>query len=267
MLLNFFQERKQHALVHEYIQNGTGFKVEKVLGSGSYGVAYALQQPEASERVVLKHLRAKHKRKKKVRTQFQQEISFLKMNMHPNLPSVLDEGEIANLPYYMMEHVNGVTFEQLIFEEGKQFTVQQALSIVKELLDIIVAIHDKGVVHRDLRIPNILMKDGKLYVIDFGLATMIKEDIDMDQVRNPKKVENHASDLYYIGHFLLYLLYSTYTPVRKKEKSWQEELQIPEQVKNFIERLLWLQPVFPSAIAAREELLKLINGEIEDVCF
>ena len=109
---------------------------------------------------------------------------------------------------------------------GMKFSVEESLTIVKQLFEIVMTIHSHGIVHRDLRIPNILLRNGELYIIDFGLACYMKEQIPLDSIHNPKKIESYISDLYCIGHFLLYLLYSNYTPTRKKERCWQEELQL-----------------------------------------
>lgn len=134
------------------------------------------------------------------------------------------------------------------------FSLESSLTIVKQLLEIVMTIHSHGIVHRDLRIPNILLHDGQLYIIDFGLACYTKDQDHLDPIRNPKKTESYISDLYCIGHFLLYLLYSNYTPTEKKERCWQEELQLPPNVENYIERLLLIQPAFPSTEAAYEAL-------------
>jgi serine/threonine-protein kinase len=153
-----------------------------------------------------------------------------------------------------MDYIDGYTFEHLIFKMGKKFSVHESLKIAKQLLEIVITIHNHGIVHRDLRIPNILLRDGELYIIDFGLACYMKDDIRLDTVNNPKKRENYTSDLYYIGHFLLYLLYSSYTHNGKKAQCWQDELQLPLPVQNYIEHLLLIQPAFPDTLTAYEAL-------------
>ncbi len=75
-----------------------------------------------------------------------------------------------------------------------------------------------------------------------------------------KKLEDHRSDLYYIGHFLLYLLYSNYSPTNRKERSWQEELQLPRDVEKYIERLLLIGPAFSSVEEALQSIPSFING-------
>ncbi|HCX47452.1 MAG TPA: serine/threonine protein kinase, partial [Bacillus sp. (in: Bacteria)] len=70
------------------------------------------------------------------------------------------------------------------------------------------------------------------------------------------------SDLYFVGHFLLFLLYSDFKPRKKKEDTWQQELNLPIEVKDFLERLLWIQDPFSSALEAYRSLPHLINISI-----
>lgn len=259
MFLHYFSEKNYHRLYEDYVRNTTEYEIVDTLGTGSYGVAYLLVHKHSAKKAVLKRLRAKHKKKRKTRMQFKQEIAFLKRLRIPNVPALLVEGEVGHIPFYIMEYIDGTTFEQLIFDEKQTFTVSETLLIGKELLEIVIAIHNQGIVHRDLRIPNILLQNGVLHVIDFGLSVPMKDSINLDEIRNPKKVENYISDLYYIGHFLLYLLYSNYTPSAKRERSWQEELNLPSEVKNYIERLLLIQSPFSSTSEAYNELLQHIS--------
>ncbi|MFP3917097.1 protein kinase [Lysinibacillus telephonicus] len=256
MIHNFF-EFKYHKIVKSYIENETDYHFIEQLGVGSYGIAYLIEESKSQKKYVLKRMKLKHRNNKKLRHKFQQEITMLKEMGLPRVPSVISHGELYDTPFYIMDYIDGQTFEQAIFRTGKSFSVEQSLNITKELLEIVVDFHKKGIVHRDLRIPNILLKEDALHIIDFGLAAYIKENVDLEKIDNPKKLENHISDLYFIGHFLLFLLYSNFTPSERKERSWQEELQLPPEVENYIERLLLIRPAFSSA----EEALAALSVE------
>ena len=260
-MLHFFQEKKLHILFKEYIERETEYHFSEILGMGSYGVAYLLIHAQTKEKVVMKRLRAKHRKSAKTRSKFRQEIDMLKSIQLRNVPAVLNEGELNNIPFYLMEYIDGHTFEHVIFEENQQFSEIQSLQITKQLFEIVMFLHSKGIVHRDLRIPNILIRNEQLHIIDFGLSAYMKETNDIHVIKNPKRAENHISDLYYIGHFLLFLLYSNYEPSNKKERSWQEELQLSDDIQNFIERLLLIKPGFSSSAEAYEMLLLLTKSE------
>ena len=259
-MLHYFRERKLHGIFETYIEEETPYHFAGIFGMGAYGVAYLLIHKQTKQKVIMKRLRAKHRHNAKSRIKFKQEITMLQSLDLSSVPALLNEGEVSNIPFYLMEYVDGSTFQQIIFEENRQFSEMECLQIAKQLFEIVLSLHKHGIVHRDLRIPNILSQNGQLKIIDFGLAAYIKEDINLS-IKNPKKVENHISDLYYIGHFLLFLLYSNYEPSSKKERSWQEELQIPAELKQFIERLLLIRPAFSSAEDAYVQLTKIVKSE------
>lgn len=199
-------------------------------------------------------MKTKHQKNRKLIKKFQQEITILQQLGLPYIPSVLTQGTIQGAPFFIMDYVEGYTFEQAIFKEGKIFSASDSLQITKQLLRLVILIHQKGIVHRDLRIPNILINGETLSIIDFGLATCLNPNVDIRKVDNPKKAENHLSDLYFIGHFLLFLLYSDFTPSAKKERSWQEELQLPLEITEYIERLLLIGTPFVSAEDALQSI-------------
>lgn len=253
-MIYYFSEKTACKQVQNYIEEETDFHFVEQLGLGSYGVAYLIQDSKTNEKYVLKRMKTKHRKNKKLIKKFQQEITMLQELGLPYIPSVLTQGTIQGAPFFIMDYVEGYTFEQAIFKEGKTFSVSDSLSITKQLLELVIIIHQKGIVHRDLRIPNILINEDTLHIIDFGLATYLNPDVDMRKVANPKKAENHLSDLYFIGHFLLFLLYSDFTPLAKKERSWQEELQLPLEITEYIERLLLVGAPFISAEDALQSL-------------
>lgn len=257
-MISYFNEKKYHTLTKKYVENETAYHFVEMLGLGSYGVAYLLAHKQSGKKFVLKRMKTKHRNSTKLLEKFQQEISMLKQIVLPNTPSIFETGEIQDIPFYIMDYIDGNTFEQAIFKEGIVYSLEKSLLLTKQLLSIVRSIHEMGIVHRDLRIPNILIKDECLFIIDFGLAAYINPYSSITNFANPKKCENHISDLYFIGHFLLFLLYSGYTPTEKKEKSWQVELQLPTEVVHYIERLLVIGPPFTST----EEALRSIPKEL-----
>lgn len=248
-MLYFLQEKHYHNLVKHYVNQHLSYKYKDILGVGGYGVAYLLEDTSTGKPIVLKRLKAKHMRKVSSRQKLQLEMELLQTLNNPYFPKFIAQGQIKDSPFYMMEYVSGHTFEQAIFQECKHYKLAEALQITGKLLEIVIFMHQQGIVHRDLRIPNILIQeqDSSLRVIDFGLAAYIDPRVQLERIKNPKKVENYVSDLYFVGHFLLFLLYSNYTPTKKRERSWQEELQLSDEIIDYIERLLLIRQPFTSA--------------------
>lgn len=243
-------EKSFDQAVELYIADHPDFSFKKFLGYGSYGRTYLIEDCSSASLFVLKCLRPKHRHHQKTIHKFQQEIHILQQLSLPYVPTIHSAGTISDSPFFIMDYVNGQTFEELIFQNGAKFTIAQSLAITKQLLEQIVQLHNYGIVHRDLRIPNILLVGQQLHIIDFGLATTYQKQIDISTIENPKRAENHISDLYFVGHFLLFLLYSDYKPSKKKEKAWQQELKLPIEVQDFLEHLLWIQEPFASALEA-----------------
>lgn len=246
-MLKFISNTKIKRLLNNHIENETPFQIQKFIGRGAYGLAYLLIHKETKKQYVLKRMRTKYRGRSQTKSKFKQEIEMLKQLNLPNVPKVFLEGELENVPFYIMDFIDGNTIEQEIFREGKTFSLEESFIILEKLLNVIIRIHDQKIVHRDLRIPNILLKNDEIYIIDFGLASYIKSNVLIKQFDNPKKLEDHRSDLYYIGHFLLYLIYSNYSLTSRKERSWQEELRLPKEIEKYIERLLLIGPAFSSA--------------------
>ena len=251
-------EKSFDQAVELYIAEHPDFSFKKFLGYGSYGRTYLIEDCSSASLFVLKCLRPKHRHHQKTIHKFQQEIHILQQLSLPYVPTIHSAGTISDSPFFIMDYVNGQTFEELIFQNGTKFTIAQSLAITKQLLEQIVQLHNYGIVHRDLRIPNILLVGQQLHIIDFGLATTYQKQIDISTIENPKRAENHISDLYFVGHFLL-LLYSDYKPSKKKEKAWQQELKLPIKVQDFLERLLWIQEPFASALEALQSMPPFID--------
>ena len=152
-MIYYFKNKADHKRTFAYITNKTPYNFVKVLGEGSYGVAYLLEHKTTMEQVVLKRLKAKHL--KYGLTKFYQEVEFIKQLSTYPVPTILTQGIIESSPYYIMSYINGRTFEQALFEDGLTISTYEAFTIIETLLLIVKQMHEKQIVHRDLRIPNI----------------------------------------------------------------------------------------------------------------
>ena len=69
-----------------------------------------------------------------------------------------------------MSFIEGDNLEDEIFYHKKSFNEKEALHILAQLLELVDYLHKKDIYHQDLRIPNLLLKNKELFLIDFGLA-------------------------------------------------------------------------------------------------
>ncbi|MGG6432370.1 serine/threonine protein kinase [Anoxybacillus sp. D401a] len=185
------------------------YTIEARLGEGSYGITYVARDEETKELVVLKQM--KRTKKKKRIVSFEREALMLRKLNHPQIPKLYDMFDARGIPHLVMEYIEGDTIETLIFEKKQTFGEKEAFFLLADVLMIVQHIHAHEIVHRDLRIPNIVFRDGVVYVIDFGLARFFHEQ-DGPFLTLEQKLRRQVdvkSDIYALGHFLRKLHYES----------------------------------------------------------
>ena len=105
---------------------------------------------------------------------FLQEIQIESRLQHPHILPVLDSGEAAGLPYYVMPFVEGASLADRLARDGP-LTVEEALRITSQVGSALAYAHSRGVVHRDVKPGNILLSNGQALVADFGIARAVIE--------------------------------------------------------------------------------------------
>jgi serine/threonine-protein kinase len=122
----------------------------------------------------------------------------------------------------------------MLFKGKHKFASKEIYHIGSKLIAIVQYLHEHGVVHRDVRTPNVLLDQDEVYLIDFGLARWAE----------PGKYP-YDLDFSFLGDVLLYLLYSTYeAPAKRKKAPWYKELMLTDIQKLFLKRLLGLKPAY-----------------------
>ncbi len=252
-------------IIEKNLPNGSvidsRYEIVQFLGRGSYGSSYLVYDSIEQKKAVLKFLRLHRRLNKSGRTAFEYEQKLLKEINQPYFPRFFEKGEYNGKPFFTMEYVNGKTFEQLIFEEGITYSETEAFQMGYELLQIIEWLHHQGIVHRDIRIPNVMLDQNCLRLIDFGLARRFdRKQLPQVHLDYIKRAISPVSDFYALGHFLLFLLYSTYEVKEKqREKSWEEELSLSLQAKRVIRKLLAIEDSYQSCSEIAKDFLHIIK--------
>jgi serine/threonine-protein kinase len=103
-------------------------------------------------------------------SRFQREADIGRILNHPNILKFYEPDPKQTRPYIVMELLEGKTLAQVL-NEVKPFPIEDALQVGARIADALAHMHEKGVVHRDLKPPNIMIcKDGSLRIMDFGIA-------------------------------------------------------------------------------------------------
>lgn len=252
---NLIERRfQQNAIIAERYQ------IINHLGVGSYGNSYLVFDQVTQQQKVLKALRIHKRIKKSGKKGFELEKTILNSLKHPGFPQYYEDGIYKSIPFYTMEYIKGKNFEQLIFQDGQRYTEIEAFVIAYKLLELIHYLHEHRLIHRDIRIPNVIADDSRIVLIDVGLTRKFGHDMDNKIKRNFRKEVNPQADFYGLGHFLLFLLYSNYTfPENQKESSWEEELALSHLAKHIIRRLLQINGCYESCAQVKSDMKFLIE--------
>ncbi len=181
------------------------YEVQRTLGEGAFAMVFLAKQLSTGQLVAVKVLRfqrAHATQQKRERRRFEREMKVIGELRHPNVVRLIDFGElkarvreakgwatdggevleettetrvvVKRLPYIVMEYVEGQTLQAYLNEHGA-LELEKALAMLLPVVSAVATAHRAGVVHRDLKPPNILLGsaiDSKMHpqVLDFGIA-------------------------------------------------------------------------------------------------
>ncbi|WP_038056064.1 protein kinase domain-containing protein [Thermus amyloliquefaciens] len=152
---------------------GGRYRLEASLGSGGMAEVWRAVDERLGRKVAVKLLHPRALPPERER--FLLEVRALSRLFHPGIVQVLDLGEEEGRPYFVMELVEGGTFDRLgPFEEGPEG--ERILEAAIRVMEALAHLHAQGILHRDLTPKNILLtKEGYPKVMDFGLAYLLQE--------------------------------------------------------------------------------------------
>ncbi|ACK87729.1 MULTISPECIES: serine/threonine protein kinase [Bacillus cereus group] len=247
------------------------YKIESVIGMGSYGVTYVVNDLQINRYKVLKQLRQSKQRYVSGRKSFEQEKMILQTLNHHAIPSLYDHFVWEKKSFFVMEYMPGKNFEDYIFLDGHVYTEREVLKILYQILEIVSVFHSKDIIHRDLRIPNILMKENQISIIDFGLAKWKGEGDERATTYEGEQAlmrEVHfRSDFYALGHFSLFLLYAGYESNEKYEKSWYDELTLENYNREMLMRMLQMKTPYYENVRDLKKDVAFALERMEVPCF
>ena len=149
------------------------YEIVGPLGAGGMGEVYRAKDLRLGREVALKVLPEAVASSPERLARFEREARTVAGLNHPNivtLHSVEDEGGVR---FLTMELVDGQTLSTLIAPGGLPYS--RVLEISIPLTDALVAAHERGVIHRDLKPGNVMVtRDGRVKILDFGLAKMVE---------------------------------------------------------------------------------------------
>jgi serine/threonine protein kinase/Tol biopolymer transport system component len=126
-------------------------------------------------------------------SRFQREAKTLASLNHPNIAHIYGLEENAGSSYLVMELVPGDTLADRIKRDGA-YSIVEVLAIAKQMAEALEAAHEKGIVHRDLKPANVkVTPEGKVKVLDFGLAKAFSDDGSSQDIANSPTMSGAAT--------------------------------------------------------------------------
>ncbi len=145
------------------------YALERVIGSGGFGVVFAARDEALGRRVAIKFTRGAAT--PDVLQRIEREARIAAQLNHPNLVTLYDSGAAFGLPFLVLELLDGETLAARLARGS--IDLPRALEIVAEVARALVPVHAAGIVHLDLKPSNVFITtDGRIKVLDFGLARL-----------------------------------------------------------------------------------------------
>jgi eukaryotic-like serine/threonine-protein kinase len=146
------------------------YTVRAPIGEGAFSVTYRAIDNTLQREVAIKVLREQYASHKGFDSRFEREARSAARISHPNVIPVYDYGRHGNLPYIIMQFVDGPNLKEYVREDGP-LTIEEAMHFARQILDGLAAIHDEGIIHRDVKPQNVLIDEGmQAKITDFGVA-------------------------------------------------------------------------------------------------
>lgn len=194
----------------------TNFKIKKLIGTGGFGEVYFGQHVDTGEKAAIKIVDPELLGNKKVVERFKTEARILENLRHENIVNIKQCGKKFGNYFIRMEYVEGETLDN-----SDPLSEERAINILRQLLSAVSSMHKKGVIHRDLKPLNVILrKNGTPKIIDFGIARSksqskrITGERDIfgsepymsPEQRKATKDADEQSDIYSLGVILFQML-------------------------------------------------------------
>src|SRR5215471_4859437 len=164
------------------------YEILAPLGAGGMGEVYRGKDPRLGREVAIKVLPASLSRDADRLRRFEQEARAAGVLNHPNITAVYDVGTHDGAPYVVSELLEGETLRARL--AGGPLPPRKVTEFAVQIANGLAAAHEKGIVHRDLKPENLFVtRDGRVKILDFGLAKLVQPEERVPQTELPTATE------------------------------------------------------------------------------
>src|SRR5690348_1591714 len=193
------------------------FRIVERIGAGGMATVFKAYQPNLDRYVAVKVLPAYHARDPIFLKRFQQEARAVAKLQHANIVPIHEFGDENGITYIVMEYVEGGTLKDRL---KRSISIGESVEFVIQAAEGLGCAHGNGIVHRDVKPANMLLrKDGNLLLSDFGIAKILEgtsnltragTGIGTPQYMSPEQGTgqpvDRRSDIYSLGIVLFHAL-------------------------------------------------------------
>lgn len=227
------------------------YELKELIGIGGMADVYKAFDVSEQKTVAVKILKDEYLTNEDFKRRFRNESKAIAVLSHPNIVKIFDVSFGDRIQFIVMEYIDGITLKEYV-EQQNVVNWKETVHFTVQILRALQHAHDNGIVHRDIKPQNVmLLQDGTVKVMDFGIARFARENgrtisekaigsvhyISPEQARG--EVTDERTDIYSIGIMMFELLTGTLpfdgdSPVAIAVKQMQAQPPLPRAVNDAI---------------------------------
>ncbi|OHT02504.1 CAMK family protein kinase [Tritrichomonas foetus] len=278
-------------ILHRTSRDGTkiSYTIENRMGSGGFAVVYSGEELPSHRPIAIKCIPKTRIQDPRVKEKLISEVEIHRSLHHPNVVEFRGVFQDDNYVYILLELCpNGTVLDQL--KKHMPFDEETAANVARQVLEALVYLHKKRVIHRDLKLQNFLLGDDNiLKVADFGLSAQLEDDDDKrmticgtpgylsPEVIDHQDGQTYSVDIWATGVCTFLMLtgrqpfqskdkHQTYRKIKQVNYRWPDEPKISDIARNFVDSALQRDPSLrPNAEALLQHPFILRNQKATEI--
>jgi serine/threonine protein kinase/tetratricopeptide (TPR) repeat protein len=174
------------------------YRIVEQIGAGGMGVVYRARDEQLERDVAIKVLPVGTLADEAARKRFRKEALALAKLNHPNIATIFEFSTQNSTDYLVIEYISGLSLDHKLVTGA--LSEKEVVSLGIQLANGLSAAHEHGIVHRDLKPANLrLTSDGRLKILDFGLAQLMPHASEVGMTATLTKSEEVTGTLPYMA--------------------------------------------------------------------